>query len=128
MVLCTFETSLDSLLIVNAVHYCLYVERDYKWPVFLEIHVQGSSHNTDQLTFNKEMYGAHITGERMLKEVKKYWTTIDFPMKMLVLQIQEGILWSMLISDFRICLYPKLTSIYFAWKRPTLAKFFYLRI
>lgn len=119
------DEQLEDVMVVDDVQYCIYGDSGYNERAFLEIPFQGSSLTENQAAFNKAMSAARITVEWMFKEVKTYWTMVDFPRKMRVLQAPVGSLYvaAVLLSNIRNCFYRNETSIYFNCKPPTLEEY-----
>lgn len=91
----------------------------------MEILLQESSLNQNQIAINKAMSFARINVEWIFKEVKTLWTPMDFPSKLRVLQISTGILYfvDLFVSNVGNCVYRKQTSAHFHCELPTLSEF-----
>ena len=68
------------------------------------------------------MSAARTTVEWMFKEVKQYWSTVDFKRKMKTGELPAGQLYmaAMLLTNIRSCLYPNSISQYFDCPPPSL--------
>lgn len=75
---------------VDGLQYCTYGDSGYNWREFLEIPFQGSNISDNQNAFNKRMSEERVTVEWMFKEVKQYWTAVDFKRKMKLGEAQIG--------------------------------------
>jgi len=119
------DEQLNNALLVDGKQFCIYGDSGYNWRSYLEIPFQGAALSEDQTAFNKAMSGSRITVEWMFKEVKLYWTVLDFKRK---LRIQESpvaalYLSGMLLCNIRNCIYPNETSQYFSCPPPSLQEF-----
>ena len=76
---------------------------------FMETTFQDSNLSAQQVAFNKAMCSARITVEWIFKEVKPYFTTMDYKRKMKVLESPVGSLYLavMLLSNVRNRIYRK---------------------
>lgn len=119
------DGNLEVVLVVGGRQFCIYGDSGYNRRDYLEIPFQGSNLSPDQAAFNKAMSAARITVEWMFKEVKTFWTMVDFPRKMRVLQIPVGTLYkaAILLCNIRNCFYRNQTSLYFGCKPPTLEEY-----
>lgn len=82
------DTDLGTVLDVGDMQICMYGDSGYNWMMFLEIPFHTSFLSPDQIAFNKAMPSARITVEWNLKEVKTFWTRVDFPRKMVSFSFQ----------------------------------------
>ena len=119
------DTQLEEVMKVGDRQFCIFGDSGYNVREYFEIPFQGSHLNENQRAFNRAMSGARITVEWMFKELKKFWTAVDFPRKMRVLQLPVGTLYlaAILLCNVRNCFYRNQTSIYFRCNPPTLEAF-----
>lgn len=119
------DAQLEEVLMVNGEQFCVYGDSGYKQRHNLELPLQGATLTADQAEFNQAMYAARLTAEGMLKEVKTYWTMVDFPRKMRFLQISVVTLYmcGMLPCNIRNFFYRNQKSQYFNSDPPTLDEF-----
>ena len=116
------EEQLPSALLVDGKQYCIYGDSGYNRRIFLEVPFQGSSLSSAQKAFNAGMSSVRVTVEWMFKEIKIYWSSVDFKRKLRVRQSPVGLLYlsAMLLTNIRNCCYPNTISQYFGVKPPTL--------
>lgn len=119
------EDQLSLYLIVDGKQYCIYGDSGYNQRDFMDVPFQGGALNADMRAFNKAMSEGRITIEWMFKEVKTFWTAVDFPRKLRVLQLPVGTMYlaGMLLCNMRNCFYANQTSQYFNCKPPTLEEY-----
>lgn len=115
------DQQLENSMNVAGVTYCLYGDSGYNWREFMEVPFTGAALNDNQAAFNKAMALARVTVEWMFKEIKQYWTTVDFKRKMKVGEAPVGKMYlcAILLTNFRNCFYPNETSQYFNCEPPT---------
>lgn len=72
----------------------------------MEVPFKGATLSPAQMAFNKAMSDVDC------KEIKMHFATVDFKRKMQLLEAPIGMLYmaSMLLSNFRICVYPNQIS------------------
>lgn len=94
---------LESVIKFDVVQYFVYENSGYNPRAYLEIPFQVSSANMYQSDFIQEMYGSRITVEWIFMEFNAYWSMVDFPRKMRLLQLPVGSLHTttVLISNVR---------------------------
>ena len=116
------DEQLPVLLNVEGKRYCLYGDSGYSRRWFMEVPYQGSALSAEQRVFNKSMSLSRITVEWVFKEVKMYFSTLDYKRKMKVLESPVGSLYiaGMLLCNMRNCIYPNQISRYFKCTPPTL--------
>lgn len=119
------DEHLPDLLGINGVQYCLFGDSGYNRRWFMEVPFQGSNISPNQIAFNKAMSAARITVEWIFKEVKLYFTAVDFKRKMKVFESPVGSLYlaAMLLSNMRNCVYRNQISKYFKCLPPTLEEY-----
>ena len=114
------EEQLEKVLQIEGKQFCIYRDSGYNARPYMDVPFQGSSLTTEKSAFNKSMSSARISVEWMFKEVKLYWSHVDFKRQMRVGQSPVGLLYNacMLLTNFRNCLYPNATSQYFRCAPP----------
>ena len=119
------EENLEEVMMVNGIQYCLYGDSGYSLRLFLEVPFQGSNLTHSQRALNVAMSRVRVTVEWAFKEVKLYWTTVDFKRKMRFAESPVGALYlaAMLLTNMRNCIYPNTISQYFRCLPPTLDEY-----
>ena len=123
------QSGLDEILAVAldyaGTRYCIYGDPGYNNRWFLETPFQGSNISPEQQTFNTAMSSIRITVEWAFKEVKLYWTSLDFKRKMKIGECPIAMLYlnGVVLSNFRNCFYPNQTSSYFHCKPPSFEEY-----
>lgn len=119
------ERTLPKLLDIDGVRYCIYGDSGYSRRWYLEVPFQGATLTAAQRAFNSAMSEGRITVEWMFKETKMYFTTVDFKRKMKLFESPIGLLYlsSMLMSNFRNCIYPNQVAQYFGCEPPNLEEY-----
>lgn len=119
------ESILPAALDFEGKRYCIYGDSGYNRRWFMEVPNQGSNLTGNQKAFNKAMASVRITVEWIFKEVKLYFTTMDFKRKLKVLESPVGLLYStsMLLCNMRNCLYPNQIARYFRCTPPQLEEY-----
>ena len=113
---------LQELLFVDGKQYCVYGDSGYNRRSYMEVPIQGSHLSNAQKAFNAAMSRARVTVEWIFKEVKQYWSTVDFKRKMRSGESPVASLYlaAMLLTNMRNCVYPNPISQYFRYTPPTL--------
>ena len=116
------DTHLPEVLHIGAKGYCIFGDSGYNRRWFMEILFQGSNLSVQQVAFNKAMSSARIAVEWIFKEVKLYFTTVDYKRKIKVFESPVGSLYlaAMLLSNMRNCIYRNQVASYFNCTLPTL--------
>ena len=106
---------LPRVLSVEGKQYYIYGDFGYNQRWFIDVPFQGSNISPAQSAFSKAMSSVRISVEWIFKEVKLQFSAIDFKRKTKVREHPVGIIYlaSILLSNFRNCLYPNQISIYF---------------
>lgn len=119
------EDTLPVLLDVNDKRYCIFGDSGYSRRWFLEVPFQGSNLTAEQKAFNKAMSAVRITVEWVFKEIKCYFTTMDYKRKMKALESPVGMLYksAMILCNIRNCIYPNQIARYFNCTPPTLEEY-----
>ena len=113
------ESNIDSLLQdsmnINGIQYCLYGDPAYFLRPYLQVGYQGSSFTADQTVFNASMSKVRIAVEWAFRDVKMYFTHVDFPRKLRMGITPGGLLYicTVILWNFRVCLYGSQTAEYF---------------
>lgn len=109
-----YET-LDELIFIEDKMYCWYGDFGYNTRAFLEVPFQGFNLTAAQKLCNRAMAGSRATLEWMLKEIKLYWTTVDFKRKLRVGESSIRLLYigEMLLTNLRSSIYPNSIAKYF---------------
>lgn len=123
------ESLLDELLFIDGTQYCIYGDSGYNSRSFLEVPFQGTTLTSGQSAFNRAMSAARVTVEWHYKELKQYWTTVDFKRKMKVGEGPVGAVYlaCLILTNLRNCLHPNPVSHYFACSPLTLEEYLSLR-
>ena len=116
------DEQLPTLLNVEGKKYCLYGDSGYSRRWFMEVPYQGRNLSAEQRAFNKSMSSSCITVEWIFKEVKMYFSTLDYKRNMRVLESPVVTLYTagMLLCNMRNCIYVNQVSRYFNCTPPTL--------
>jgi nuclease HARBI1 len=116
------ELRLEVKMTINGIQYCIYGDSGYNLRPFMEVPYQGSNLPEEQKYLNKAMSASRITVEWIFKEVKQYWSTMDYKRKLRVGECPVGALYiaAMLLTNFRNCVYPNPTAQYFSCRPLTL--------
>jgi nuclease HARBI1 len=111
--------------VVGGVQYCVYGDSGYNARPFVEVPLSGHQVNEDQSAYNKAMSSCRISVEWIFKEVKMYWTSVDYKRKMRLLECPVGALYisAHLLTNFRNCVYPNPISQYFNCRPPSLEEY-----
>jgi nuclease HARBI1 len=114
------DRQLEECLLVGGVQYCVYGYSGYNARPFAEVPLSGYQVNKDQSSYNRAMSSCRITVEWIFKEVKMYWTFVDYKRKMRLLECPVGALYisALLLTNFRNCVYPNPISQYFNCRPP----------
>ena len=110
------------VMYVRGKQYCIYGDFGYNQRPFLEVPCKGSNLSAPHRAFNSVMSRGIVTVEWYFKEVKLYWSTMDYKKKMRTGESPVGALYiaAMLLTNFRNCVYPNSISQYFLCAPPTL--------
>jgi nuclease HARBI1 len=110
---------------INGNQYCIYGDSGYNLRPFMEIPYQGSNFSEEQKYLNKAMSASRITVEWIFKEVKQYWSAMDYKRKLRVKECPVGSLYiaAMLLTNFRNCVYPNPTAQNFSCRPLTLDEY-----
>lgn len=119
------DTQLQASLRDGALQYCIYGDSGYNSREYLEVPFQGAHLGEDAIAFNAAMATSRVTVEWMFKEIKQFWTLLDFKRKLRIEQAPVAALYmaGMLLSNIRNCLYRNETSLYFKCKPPSVEEF-----
>ena len=116
------DYQLANCLSINGKQYCVYGDSGYNLRLYLQVPYQGAERPADERAFNLPMATGRITLDWLFKELKMYWTTMDYRRKLCVLQAPVGTLYiaCMLLNNFRTCMYGNKISKYFNCLPPSL--------
>jgi nuclease HARBI1 len=119
------DSQLEEKLMVNGIQFCIYGDSGYNLRPYMEVPYQGSNLSEEQKSLNKAMSAIRITVEWIFKEVKQYWSTMDYKRKLRVGEFPVGALYiaAMLLTNLRNCIYPNPTAQYFSCRPPTLEEY-----
>jgi hypothetical protein len=109
------DSMLQSSMNIDGAQYCLYGDPAYCLRPYLQVGYQGSNLNPDQVHFNMSMSKVRIAVEWAFRDLKMYFTHMDFPRK-LKMGVTPGGLWyicAAVLWNFRVCLYGNQTAKYF---------------
>ena len=92
----------------------MYGDSGYNLRLYLQVTYQGAEVPADERAFNLAMATGRITVEWLFKELKMYWTTMDYRRKLRVLQAPVDTLHiaCMLLNNLRTCMYGNQISKY----------------
>ena len=112
-------------MFVQNKQYCLYGVSGYNGRVYLEVPLQGAQLNENHKSFNMAISKSRVTVEWMFKEIKMFWTTMDYKRKLRILQAPSAALYfsGMVLCNIRNCMYPNEISQYFQCPPPRLDEF-----
>ena len=119
------DSQLADCLNTNGRQFCLYGDSGYNRRIYLDVPFQGSNLIASQTVANVNMSKSRVTVEWIFKEIKLYWTAVDFKRKLRVEQLPAGTLYTgaMLLTNIRNCCYPNSVSQYFDCQPPTLDEY-----
>lgn len=121
------KVNLLVVLEVENVKYRIYGDSIYNQRWYMEVLFQGALLSVAQAAFNAAMSRVRITVYWIFKEVKMCFTTVDYKSKMKVNESSMGLLYlpSMLLCNFRNCIYPNKVAQYFDCRSPTHEQYTY---
>jgi len=116
---------LESSLSLNGKQYCIFGDSGYNSRSFLKTPWEGSNLSVSKHAFNKAMSTVRIPVEWVFKDIKQYFPLMDFIRKLKVNQAPVASMYmiSILLYNFRTCLYGNPTSGYFTCVPPTLEEY-----
>jgi nuclease HARBI1 len=119
------ELQFEENMIINGIQYCIYGDSRYHLRPFMEAPYEGSNLSEEQKYLNKAMSASRITVEWNFKEVKQYWSTMDYNIKLRGGECPECALCTaaMLLTTCRNCVYPNTTAQYFPCRPLTLEEY-----
>ena len=119
------DSQLADCLNTNGRQFCLYGDSGYNPRIYLDVPFQGSNLSASQAVANANMSKSLVTVEWIFKEIKRYWTAVDFKRKLRVEQLPAGTLYTgaMLLANIRNGCYPDSVSQYFDCNPPTLDEY-----
>ena len=94
----------------------------YSARCFLYVPFSGSNICEARSALNKAMAKSRVTVELFFREVKRYWTLVDFKRKMRVRESAVGAMYiaAVILTNVRNCCYPNTISQYFDCSPPSL--------
>ena len=113
---------LPEILNIDGERYCIYGDSGYNRRWFIEVPYQGSNLTPAQVAFYTAMASVRITMEWIFKELKLYFTSMDYKRKLKVFESAVGSLYlaAILPRNMRNCVYPNQVSEYLGCPPPTL--------
>jgi hypothetical protein len=77
--------------------------------------LKGSTISPDEVAFNASMSKVRVTVEWSFRDVKQYFTHVDFPRKLRLRETPAGLLYvsSVMLWNFRVCLHGSRAAHYF---------------
>lgn len=119
------EEQLPEVLNVDGQLFCIYGDSGYGARWYLYIPFRGSNLCEARRKFNEAMSMARVTVEWFFKEVKLYWTSVDFKRKLRINESGVSTMYiaAVLLTNFRNCVYPNSISQYFEVEPPSLEEY-----
>ena len=116
---------MEMLLCVDGLQYAMYGDAGYRTRLFLDTPFSGSNLSDIEKAFNKAMARSRVTVEWFFKEVKLYWSYVDFKRKMRTREHAVGAIYvaAVLLTNMRNCIYPNSISQYFECPPPSLEEY-----
>ena len=116
------ETTLGQLLEFEGKCFVIYGDSGYSARYFLYVPFSGSNLSDAQKAFNTTMAKSRVTVEWYFREVKRYWTLLDYRRKLRVKEAAVGSLYlaAILLTNVRNCCYPNTISQYFGSQPSTM--------
>lgn len=99
----------------GGVQYCIYGDPEYVLRPDMVFGFEGANLSAPQRMFNKYMSRVRTSVEWAFKDVKKYFTHVDFPrkMKLGMVTVEMVYIVSAILWNFRTCLYGSQTRKFF---------------
>lgn len=119
------EEDLAASLHIDGIQYCIYGDSAYVLREYLMVGFDGTGITPEQAAFNKAMSRSRVTVEWIFKDIKKYWNHAAYPRKLALCRTPVGVLYgtSIILWNFRCCLYGSPTSSFFSCPPPTLSHY-----
>lgn len=119
------EPQLEEMMLHDGVQYFIHGDSGYNERVFMDVPFSSANLTPAQRAANMSTASVRVTVEWMYKEVKLYWSTVDFKRKMRIGEGPVGLLYiaAMMLTNFRNCIYPNSVSQYFKCSPPTLEEY-----
>lgn len=119
------EEQMEEMMLFNGIQYFIHGDSGYSARAYLDVPFSGSNLTPAQKSANCATAAVRVTVEWMYKEVKLYWSTVDFKRKMRIGEAPVGLLYiaAMLLTNFRNCIYPNTVSQYFNCNPPSLEEY-----
>jgi nuclease HARBI1 len=117
------EEDLAASLHIDGIQYCIYGHSAYVLRECLMVGFDGTGITPEQAAFNKAMSRSRVTVEWIFKDIKNYWNHAAYPRKLALCRTPVGVLYgtSIILWNFRCCLYGSPTSRFFSCPTPTLS-------
>ena len=121
------ESALQRSLMIDGRQFYIYGDSAYVLRPFLQIAFQGAALTEEQCQFNTEMNRLRTSVEWGFKDIKKYFTHVDFTRKNIISNTPVGLHYIIagLLWNFRACLYSSQTSQFFDCKAPSLEEYLF---
>ena len=121
------EQQLREVLSVGGCQYYVHGDSGYNRRDVVDVPFQGAHLSGAQLAANRTTSSVRVTVEWSYKDVKLYWTVVDYKRKMRAGESAVGLLYigAMLMHNIRNCLYPGTVSQYFKCSPPSLEEYLY---
>lgn len=119
------EESLQDSLLINNTQYYVYADSAYVLRPYMMVGFRHPNISDEEVQFNRRMSSARITVEWAFKEVKMYFSHLDYPRKMRVGKSPFG-LWyfcACVLTNFHTCVYGSQVSHYFDCLPPTIEEY-----
>jgi nuclease HARBI1 len=119
----SYNNYLAASLHIDGIQYCIYGDSANVLREFLMVGFDGTGIIPEQAAFNKAMSRSRVTVEWIFKDIKKYWNHAAYPRKLALCRTPVGVLYgtSIILWNFRCCLYGSPTSRFFSCPTPTLS-------
>lgn len=116
---------LPEALQIEIHRYCVWGDPGYNNRCFLETPSQGENLTPTQQAFNTAMLSIRISVEWTFKEVKLYWSTVDYKRKLKLRESPVALIYqvSALPQNLRNIFYPSQSSKYFNCKPPKIEQY-----
>jgi nuclease HARBI1 len=116
------EEDLAASLHIDGILYCICRDSAYVLREYLMVVFDGTGITPEQAAFIKAMTRSRATVEWIYKYIKQYWNHAAYPRKLSLCRTPVGVLYgtSIILWNFRCCLYGSPTSRFFSCPPPTL--------
>lgn len=119
------ERQLREVCLLGGEQYYIHADSGYNRRDVIDVPFQGANICPAARAANESTARARVTVEWCYKEIKLYWTTVDFKRKLRVGESSVGSLYiaSMLLHNIRSCIQPNTISQYFCCPPPSVAEY-----